>query len=216
MRATDAEVEDRPRIGEDRPVAARREGGSAARQPAPQPPLPTGKTVRLLLIAEPAILRLLFYPRYEPRFEVEATLRYINNIGQSHTVTKVKVSASITNKGNASAYEPCIIAALQRGANGLPTPWLLNASGWHRISMEPSRLMITGSVPLHPDFPLTFMGSNDWNAPQRSIGRRLLPKFDPFAIEFSVYSRDSSKKILTVEFSEDDLLNSDTCNKICK
>lgn len=176
------------------------------------------------LVAEPAMLRLLFYPRYNPRFEIKVRLGYTNKQIPHQTITAMKLWADIANTGNESAEDVCVVLtsnAYDIFGEVLPNSWLVPGANWRTIDIVPSKFMALATIPLHPGFWLRFMVSQEWKARQRHLTtpgntlRPIRPEFIDIEIHFDVYSKNTSHKSFAVKFSQDDLLEGDECIKSC-
>ena len=174
-------------------------------------------------VAEPAILRLLFYPQYNPVFSIKVTLQYFNRINAHETITVMKLWAEIINTGNESAddvFLVCSTNAYEVFGSALPSGWLHPGANWRFIDLPTSALMVLATIPLHLGFPIRFMNSQEWKAMPRDMGPvatgMVLPEFADVKFDFYVYSRNSAHTSFTVTFCQDDLLRQNSCTKTCE
>ena len=173
------------------------------------------------LVADPAMLRMLFYPRYDHIIYINITLTFgmkqlSHGVGQGY----LALEAFITNAGNASAYEP-FVAITNNGADifeNVGRQWLRHADRWTPISSPPSRLQLVCHDPAHPGFSQRLVHSSEGNVPvdyaiPHNASSPIRPKFADIHLAFDVYTKDSSRKRFTVTFGQADLEKTDSCTK---
>jgi Putative DNA-binding domain len=173
-------------------------------------------------IAEPSLLRLLFYPRYSPQFDIQATLTYKIERRTHDTVCSLLAHLDIRNSGNASAYETSIMVAHNGKAalTQLQHPWLINSSHWQVIETGLDKLGVMANIPLHPGHSLPFMHSSPCNVFLRNLipnlaTSPLLPTFAELHLTLDVYARDTAPSRYSTSFNEKDLEAADTSTKQC-
>jgi hypothetical protein len=180
------------------------------------------------LPAEPAMLRLLFYPRYNPAFELTTTLMYENKTPPNQTITSMKLSVEIINVGNESADDVYVAIASNIYTMfhaALPNPFLFPGANWKVMNVLAdkenvklfSQYMMLATIPLHPQLPFRVITSDTWKSPQRVLanGKKVLPQFDPISVRCDVYSRNSVHKAFSVSFVQDDFLEKNECARTC-
>lgn len=173
--------------------------------------------------ADPAMLRLLFHPRYNPVFSINVTLEYFYRETPHELIVVMKMRANIENTGNESADDVYVLVSTNAYdilGRALPQPWLAAGDNWRLVRLDPNASMALAGIPLHRDFPFVFLRSYEWKSMPRDTGpvytRKPPPAFDDIRFDFHVYSRNASMKSFAVTFTQDDLLNETTCTKICE
>jgi len=174
------------------------------------------------LVAEPSLLRLLFYPRYTPQFDLQATISHKIDRRQRPVLSTLHARLEIRNSGNASAHETCIIvehnskAALPQ----LQPPWFINSAHWRLIEPGPDKLGVMADIPLHPGHSLTFMHSSPCDVGLRNLipnlaTSKLVPTFAELNFTLDVYARDTAPARFAASFTEQDLETANPCTKQC-
>src|SRR5208337_2077173 len=87
---------------------------------------------------------------------------------------------------------------------------------WVRTSLSRNKSTFHAQIPIHPGFSTQVASSCQWRVqPQYVKGNTVYPNFDPIWMMFHVYSRDADYRAFRAEFNKDDLLGTDTPEKIC-
>jgi hypothetical protein len=175
------------------------------------------------LVAEPSILRLLFYPRYSPQFDISIIVTYKIERRTHETVCTLLATMEIVNSGTSSAYDTCILVT-HNGKAALPQslhPWLINSSHWQVIETRLEKLGVAANIPLHPGQSLPFMHSSPCPVQLRHqipslATSKLLPTFADLNFTLDVYARDTTRARYSASFNERDFENADTCTKQCE
>ena len=174
------------------------------------------------LPADPAMLRLLFYPRYSPSFEIAVEMAYMIERLTHETICKLNVNMYIENSGNESARDVCIgvLCDVSGHSPNVPNPWLHNSNNWKLINVLGSNLVVMSTIPLHPGYTLRFVHSTPWMPPLRNLrpniaASKLLPQFQDILFHFHVYAHDATHTKYMTSFSQDDFDSANPCRKIC-
>ncbi len=174
------------------------------------------------LIAEPSMLRLLFYPRYAPNFSIRVSLPWLIDASGNTVLCKTVTNMVITNTGNSSAYD-IFIDVIHNGRSvfpALPTPWLINSSNWRAINAGSDGISVMALVPLHPGHSLPFIHSSQCEVRLRNripnlAPSGLVPTFPELQCTLDVYARDTTRSRYSVSFTESDVENDNRCTKVC-
>ena len=174
------------------------------------------------LVAEPSMLKLLFYPRYEPAFDIDVSLVYSKeNIGRE-TIGKLTTSMTVLNRGTASAYDICIDSVHNAKAvlPRLPNPWLIHTTNWKVIKSGIDTLGVMAIVQLHPGNSLTFIHSSPCivqlrNQIPKLATTRLMPTFAELTFTLDVYARCRTRAILCA-VQRANFEHANTCTRKCE
>ncbi len=144
--------------------------------------------------AEPAMLRHLFYPRYNSDFKIEVCLEYSEANPDYRPVAKLTLKASIQNVGNATAND--VYVRVDTTSRVKSKAWVIPENEfWSSPGGNPSSGMIVARYPLHPDMRTAMWTSVPWDAQIRSEIVSWPPAFADFSVECHVYCSDSSSTV---------------------
>lgn len=154
------------------------------------------------LIAEPGLLRVLFFPQYNYRLKI--------GLGMSHTVieagnyrgmSEITCKMSLYNVGTTSLRDVLIVVNENAGLAGISVHGM--GDGWRRVNElfhQPKGLAFTTRQPIHPGFLATFCEAR-WNTPSRDENGKQVPNVAPFKFTFVLYCEGSLPKKRELTFS---------------
>jgi hypothetical protein len=172
------------------------------------------------LIAEPGLLRTLFYPHIRPYMVVEATLRFqfdspfheqqyrkdysvelFNKLVNSKS--SLSYDVKLHNSGAATAKNAYVVVQTQDDLS------FDSGADWSRGNNPQGRIAFQAKRPFHPgEATELFKASilrNFYNRPLLpSGGREIIPHFDKVSLGFLIYTENSERQELVVEFIPED------------
>jgi hypothetical protein len=173
------------------------------------------------LIAQPGLLRILFYPQLHPYLWIEATLSYDLTPADAGTeyrkqqttelynvliksVSAMQLQVRLQNSGVATAKDAYVVLQTSEKLR------IYEGDDWARSSNPQGSRAFYAKRPFHPgDSTILFTGSyekrfrnitlkpsNDWS---------IIPHFDKLRFEFLIHAEGTQRQIVAVEFIPEDL-----------
>jgi hypothetical protein len=167
------------------------------------------------IIPNRVMLRRLFYPQSLAKLKMSVVMR-LNRITRGETILiDMDYAVYLMNDGTASARDVFMIAT-----DNVPYPsngaGLVQADNWKRISIGRNKTSFQANLPIHPKLITCVASSFHWNTHNHHIrGNQVFPNFDPFWMQFHVYSHDTDYRSFRVEFVQEDFLTTDMVEKHC-
>jgi hypothetical protein len=161
------------------------------------------------------ILRRLFYPQSMAKLSMSVSLRLMRSTKGSANITDMDFQVFLVNDGTASAHDVYVVAFdnISYPSTG---SGLIHSENWVRTSLSRNKSTFHAKIPIHPGFSTQVASSYQWRVqPQYVKGITVYPNFDPIWVKFHVYSRDADYRAFRAEFNKDDLLSTDTPEKVC-
>ncbi len=91
-----------------------------------------------------------------------------------------------------------------------------HGDNWQTKVSLPNKSGFYSQIPIHPEFPTLVATSHEWNPAGHTVYEgRIYPAFATLRIRMFVFCRDTDHQIFEVEFSRDDFLKDNACDKQC-
>lgn len=173
------------------------------------------------LMAEPGLLRTLFYPEYRPHLWIEATLTYnmqppevAEEYKKSPNATlfnllvnsqsQIYIDSRIHNDGAATAKDVFVVLQSDAKIDLFGSPdWLVAGTPLGQAALKATRSFHPGEVsrlcygPLADAFPNNSRASGD---------DAIVPVFDHLAFRFLIYAENAPAQVITLSFKPGDFL----------
>jgi len=165
------------------------------------------------LVAEPGLLRVLFYPKSKARIEIEVKLSYTRNLVGKVWKSPLSFEVALGNTGTATAKDIYIV--MSNTFRPKREVKLKAGSNWKSIEHGFGKHSLIATIPIHPGFATTVVHSLDWEPMSQRVEANLVfPIIGKCTCSFSVYCSDSEDVEYRCEFSDDDVTNN-TLQKKC-
>lgn len=173
------------------------------------------------LVAEPGLLRILFYPRASPRLRIEVNLRYELHPrdladeyrdnpafpARDHLINKgysiIRLNARLHNDGTATAKDVYIVVQSDDQLR------VAQDADWTQRTNSRGLVGLFANRPFHPGevseiFWVAYEGRfNNWH--DDAAGWKIIPIFDRVALRFLLYAEGMEPQAASVEFTRTDL-----------
>jgi len=140
-------------------------------------------------MAEPGLLRVLFYPRFNPRFEIEACLNF-EIIPNSFVVAKVRISYRLHNTGTATAKDVYVVINHNQGI-GFRLGVKIGGN-WKNVGSPIGDFAFESKSPIHPGSVSAILDIEQetqvWSKVPSRSNKELIPKFSAIEISFDLFA----------------------------
>lgn len=157
------------------------------------------------LIAEPGLLRVLFYPRSHARLRISANLTFTTRQRGQKLDAQMKLDTVLVNDGTASAYDTYVV--FTHTIQGIDPPRFDALENWICTSNHSNKIACLAKIPIHPGLP-TGVCSGNWvvkciQSPNAPLG--ILLEFKHYIINCFIYSKDTEMIHCRCTFVPEDL-----------
>ena len=93
---------------------------------------------------------------------------------------------------------------------------LYQGDNWQTKVSLPTKSGFYSQIPIHPEFPTLIATSHEWNPAGHTVYEgRIYPAFPTVRIRNFAFCHDTEHQIFEVEFSTNDFVSDDICDKEC-
>ncbi len=162
--------------------------------------------------AEPGLLRVLFYPKFNARFRLSARLSMLLTSQGPETKARLRSEISLINDGTASASDVVIVAN-----HTINQQWYMAFSPsqyWKQSAVSSTivnKATLQCQIPIHPGFPSQVF-TIDWKP--SGFSPEGYPLFPEHVINLYIYAKDMEYAQYESRFRSSDLAGPDTCEKL--